>query len=58
LSPNGGVKPDLVLINGQQERHPEGAYYLEWREDGKRVRLSVGKTHRMLQPDASARNPN
>ncbi|PYX59859.1 MAG: hypothetical protein DMG76_04325 [Acidobacteria bacterium] len=26
-----------------QERHGEGAYYLEWREGGKRVRLSVGK---------------
>ena len=36
------VKPDLVILNGQQERHPEGAYYLEWRENGRRVRLSVG----------------
>ena len=43
LSANGRVKPDLVIINGQQERHPEGAYYLEWRENGRRVRLSVGK---------------
>jgi len=42
-SANGRVKPDLVVVNGQQERHPEGAYYLEWREDGKRIRLSVGK---------------
>src|SRR5579864_7506246 len=43
LSPNGRVKPDLVLVNGKQERHPEGAYYLEWRENGRRIRLSVGK---------------
>jgi integrase/recombinase XerD len=43
LSPNGRVKPDLVIVNGQPERHPEGAYYLEWRENGRRVRLSVGK---------------
>ena len=43
LSPNGRVKPDLVLLNGKPEKHPEGAYYLEWREHGKRVRLSVGK---------------
>ena len=43
LSPNGRVKPDLVLVNRKQERHPEGAYYLEWREKGRRVRLSVGK---------------
>jgi len=43
VSANGRIKPDLVLVNGQQERHPEGAYYLEWRENGRRVRLSVGK---------------
>src|SRR6202140_3365626 len=51
LSANGRVKPDLVLVNGKQERHPEGAYYLEWREGSKRVRLSVGKN----PADASAR---
>ena len=43
LARNGRIKPDLVLVNGQPERHPEGAYYLEWRENGRRVRLSVGK---------------
>ena len=42
LSVNGRVKPDLVLVDAKEERHPEGAYYLEWREGGKRVRLSVG----------------
>jgi integrase/recombinase XerD len=51
LSANGRVKPDLVTVNGRQERHPEGAYYLEWRENGRRVRLSVGKD----PADASAR---
>jgi integrase len=51
LAANGRVKPDLVIVNGEQERHPEGAYYLEWREHGKRVRLSVGKD----AADASAR---
>ena len=51
LAANGRVKPDLVIVNGQQERHPEGAYYLEWRERGKRVRLSVGKD----AADASSR---
>jgi integrase/recombinase XerD len=51
LSANGRIKPDLVIVNGQQERHPEGAYYLEWRENGRRVRLSVGKD----SADASAR---
>lgn len=51
LSANGRVKPDLVLVNGKEKRHPEGAYYLEWREGAKRVRLSVGKD----AADASAR---
>src|ERR1700757_3011306 len=43
LSANGRIKPDAVMVNGKPERHTEGAYYLEWREGGKRVRLSVGK---------------
>src|SRR4051812_3963528 len=42
LSVNGRVKPDMVLVNRKEEHHPEGAYYLEWREGVKRVRLSVG----------------
>jgi integrase/recombinase XerD len=33
----------VVLVNGKTETHKEGAYYLEWREGAKRVRLSVGK---------------
>jgi len=51
LSANGRVKPDVVLVNGKQETHKEGAYYLEWRDGSKRVRLSVGKD----PADASAR---
>jgi len=51
LSPNGRVKPDLVTVNGHPERHSEGAYYLEWRENGRRIRLSVGKDPQ----DAAAR---
>ena len=51
ISSNGRVKPDMVLVQGGEERHPEGAYYLEWRENGKRVRLSVGKD----AADASAK---
>ena len=43
LAANGRVGADLVIVNGQEERHPEGAYYLEWWEGVKRVRLSVGK---------------
>lgn len=51
LSANGRIKPDLVIVNGKQETHKEGAYYLEWRGGAKRVRLSVGKN----AADASAR---
>lgn len=51
LSPNGRVRPDLVIVNGKREAHKEGAYYLEWREGARRVRLSVGKD----PADASAR---
>jgi integrase/recombinase XerD len=51
LSPNGRIKPVLVFVNGKPEKHPEGAYYLEWREKGRRVRLSVGKDAQ----DAAAR---
>jgi integrase/recombinase XerD len=51
LSANGRVKPDVVLVSGKPERHEEGAYYLEWREGPKRVRLSVGKN----PADAGAR---
>jgi len=51
LASNGRIRPDLVLVNGQTERHAEGAYYLEWREKGRRVRLSVGKDAR----DAAAK---
>jgi len=43
LSANGRVKPDVVLVDSKSEPHPEGAYYIEWSEGSKRVRLSVGK---------------
>jgi integrase/recombinase XerD len=51
LSANGRVKPDIVVVNGKEEWHPEGAYYLEWRDGAKRIRLSVGKN----AADAAAR---
>ncbi len=51
LSANGRIKPDWVTVNGKQEKHLEGAYYLEWREGSKRIRLSVGKDAQ----DANAR---
>ncbi len=46
ISANGRVKPDYVLVWRKEQRHPEGAYYLEWYEGGKRIRQSVGKDAR------------
>jgi integrase len=43
ISTNGRVKPDYVLIGNKEQRHPEGAYYLEWYEGSRRVRQSVGR---------------
>lgn len=51
LSANGRVKPEWVIVNGKEERHTEGAYYIEWREGSKRIRVSVGKD----AADANAR---
>jgi integrase/recombinase XerD len=46
-SENGRIKPDWVIVdrrqeNGIEEKHPEGSYYIEWRDGAKRRRLSVG----------------
>jgi integrase len=42
-SGSGCIQPDWVIVNGVQEKHPEGCYYLECRENGRRKRHSVGK---------------
>jgi integrase/recombinase XerD len=39
----GRVKQDLVLVDGRVEHHPEGYYSLDWREGGRRRRMSLGK---------------
>jgi integrase/recombinase XerD len=51
LSANGRVKPDVVVVDGKEERHPEGCYYLDWYEGTRRRRLSVGRS----AADANAR---
>jgi hypothetical protein len=43
MSGNGRVKPGAVIVNGQEERHLEGAYYIDWYEGDTRKRKSVGK---------------
>ena len=57
LSASGRIKPDLVLVGDQEERHPEGAYYISWYEGKRLIRLSVGKdaataTARRLRKEA------
>ena len=39
---NGNIKPDWVIVDGEHQKHREGSYYLEWREQGQRIRISVG----------------
>ena len=41
LSSNGRVKPDVVIVNGQEERPPEGGYYLDWPQGTSRVRVPI-----------------
>jgi integrase len=48
---NSKARVKVFALLGQPERHAEGAHYLEWREHGRRVRLSVGKDAQ----DAAAR---
>jgi integrase len=40
---SGKVLRDHVLVSGRDEHHPEGNYFLEWYQAGKRRRLSAGK---------------
>jgi integrase len=44
-SANGRVKANVVFVDGKEEHHAEGCYYIEWREGNKRKRQSVGKDH-------------
>lgn len=39
---SGSIHWDNVLIGGTTEHHPEGKYFIEWREEGVRRRKSVG----------------
>jgi hypothetical protein len=42
IAANGRIKPNWVLVGRKPEKREAGAYYLEWRENGHRKRLSVG----------------
>lgn len=41
-SKNRLLKPHMVLVAGREEEHREGYYSLEWRENGRRIRMGVG----------------
>jgi integrase/recombinase XerD len=43
VTAKGQIRPDLVIVNGKEERHAEGVYYIEWRQTGKRIRRPVGR---------------
>jgi len=38
----GRVRRDHVRVQGGDEVHPEGGYFIEWREDGKRIKQASG----------------
>jgi integrase/recombinase XerD len=42
LSANGKVKPFYAVVDGKPEHHPEGAYFLRYAKNGKRVWERVG----------------
>ena len=37
------IKPNSVLVDGHEEIHETGTYYLDWYEGKKRFRLAVGQ---------------
>jgi len=43
LTAKGYVRSDVVIVKGNEERHSEGMYYIEFRENGKRIRQAAGK---------------
>ncbi len=45
---NGRLR-DRVRVAGQIEAHTEGVYYLEWRENGRRLRLAVPNPAEVLE---------
>jgi len=51
LSANDRIKPDMVLVDGTQEHHPEGAYYQKWRE-GASVCVCPREKTLLAQPHA------
>src|SRR5947207_813405 len=45
---NGRLR-DRVRISGRTEVHTEGVYYIEWREDGRRLRVAIPNPAEVLE---------
>jgi hypothetical protein len=39
----GGIEANVVMVNGREERHPEGTFYLSFYEGKKQIRVAVGE---------------
>jgi integrase/recombinase XerD len=52
---NGRIIRDRVWVSGHEEHHPEGRYYLEWYEAGRRRRQPVAKFEDLL-PEARSKS--
>src|ERR1035441_8391462 len=46
LKIGGKPRPEAVLIDGETVKGTTGTYYLEWREEGKRIQRPVGSASR------------
>lgn len=46
LKVEGKPKPEVVVIGGEPVRRRDGKFYLDWRQDGKRIQKTCGVTAR------------
>src|SRR5439155_11938985 len=54
IEKNGKLLRDQVRVLGREEHHPEGTYYGEWYQSGRRCRKAAGKFDEALE--AARRN--
>jgi hypothetical protein len=48
IEANGRLR-DRIRINGHTENHPEGVYYIEWRDKGQRRRQAIPNRNEVLE---------
>ena len=53
---NGRIVRDHVWVSGREEHHPEGRYYLEWYQGGKRRRQASRELRSGLLQAARAKS--